>query len=90
MATYSSILAWRISWTEEPGGLQSMGSQRVGHGRATKHTQPFYIPKIYFNLCYTCNMVTSSQGMHARAHLIAPSRSTTRRYLGDVQAVLGS
>jgi len=31
MATYSSILAWRIPWTEEPGGLQSMGSQRVGH-----------------------------------------------------------
>ena len=31
MATHSSILAWRILWTEEPGGLQSMGSQRVGH-----------------------------------------------------------
>ena len=31
MATPSSILAWKISWTEEPGGLQSMGSQRVGH-----------------------------------------------------------
>ena len=31
MATQSSILAWRIPWTEEPGGLQSMGSQRVGH-----------------------------------------------------------
>ena len=31
MATCSSILAWKISWTEEPGGLQSMGSQRVGH-----------------------------------------------------------
>ena len=31
MATYSSILAWRIPWTEEPGGLQPMGSQRVGH-----------------------------------------------------------
>ena len=30
MATHSSILAWRIPWTEEPGGLQSMGSQRVG------------------------------------------------------------
>ena len=29
MATYSSILAWKISWTEEPGGLQSMGSQRA-------------------------------------------------------------
>ena len=31
MATHSSILAWKISWTEEPDGLQSMGSQRVGH-----------------------------------------------------------
>ena len=31
MATHSSILAWRIPWAEEPGGLQSMGSQRVGH-----------------------------------------------------------
>ena len=30
-ATHSSILAWRIPWTEEPGGLQSMGSQRVSH-----------------------------------------------------------
>ena len=29
MATYSSILAWKIPWTEEPGGLQSMGSERV-------------------------------------------------------------
>ena len=31
MATHSSVLAWRIPWTEEPGGLQSMGSHRVGH-----------------------------------------------------------
>ena len=31
MATYSSILAWKIPWTEEPGKLQSMGSQRVRH-----------------------------------------------------------
>ena len=31
MATHSSILGWRIPWTEEPGGLQSKGSQRVGH-----------------------------------------------------------
>ena len=36
-ATHSSDLAWEILWTEEPGGLQSMGSQRVGHGRATEH-----------------------------------------------------
>ena len=35
MATHSSILAWKIPWTEEPGRLQSMGSQRVGHDWAT-------------------------------------------------------
>ena len=35
MATHSSILAWRIPWTEKPGGLQSVGSQRVGHDRVT-------------------------------------------------------
>ena len=34
-ATHSSTLAWKIPWTEEPGRLQSMGSQRVGHDRAT-------------------------------------------------------
>ena len=31
MATHSSILAWKMPWTEEPGGLQSMGSQRIRH-----------------------------------------------------------
>ena len=31
MATHSSTLAWKIPWTEEPGGLQSTGSQRIGH-----------------------------------------------------------
>ena len=35
MATHSSILDWRIPWTEEPGGLQFMGSQRVRHDRVT-------------------------------------------------------
>ena len=44
MATHSSILAWRIPWMEEPGGLQSMGSQRVGHNWAT-YT---YISKLSF------------------------------------------
>ena len=39
MATHSSILAWRIPWTEEPGGLQSMGSQTVGHNLVTKQQQ---------------------------------------------------
>ena len=35
MATHSSTLAWKIPWMEEPGRLQSMGSQRVGHDRVT-------------------------------------------------------
>ena len=39
MAAHSSILAWRIPWTEEPGRLQSMGSQRVRHSLATKQQQ---------------------------------------------------
>ena len=39
MATHSSILAWRIPWTEEPGGRQSMGSQRVDHNRVTKQLE---------------------------------------------------
>ena len=42
IATHSRILAWRIQWIEEPGGLQSMGSQRVGHDWATKQ-QNIYI-----------------------------------------------
>ena len=37
MATHSSFLAWRIPWTEEPGGLQSLGSQIVGLSRMTEH-----------------------------------------------------
>ena len=36
MATHSNILAWRIPWTEEPGGLQSMGLQRAGHDSKKK------------------------------------------------------
>ena len=36
MTTRSSILAWEIPWREQPGGLQSMGSQRVGHDLVTK------------------------------------------------------
>ena len=46
MATHSSILAWRIPWTEEPGGLQSMGSHRVGHDWVTNTFpfQPFLAP----------------------------------------------
>jgi len=43
MATHSSILAQEIPWMEEPGGLQSMGSQRVGHDLATEQQQQEYL-----------------------------------------------
>ena len=39
MATHSSILAWETPWTAETGGLQSMGSQRVGQNIATEHAR---------------------------------------------------
>ena len=42
MATHFSILDWRIPWTEEPGGLQSMGLQKVGHDSVT-NTTAYYI-----------------------------------------------
>ena len=47
MATHSSILAWKIPQTEEPGGLQSMGLQRVGHDLATKQQQKSDDPYLY-------------------------------------------
>ena len=39
MTTYSSILAWEVPWTEQPGGLQSTGLQRAGHHLSTKQQQ---------------------------------------------------
>ena len=48
----SSILAWRIPWTEEPGGLQSIGSPRIGHDLATEHTGTCY-HAVYPNLTDT-------------------------------------
>ena len=54
MTNDSSILAWEIPWTEEPGGLQSTGSQRVGHDLVTKQQQKiietisFYLENFLF------------------------------------------
>ena len=46
MATHSSILAWRIPWTEESGGLQSMGLQRVRHNLETEYTGTLWIGRL--------------------------------------------
>ena len=51
MATHSSILAWRVPWTEEPGGLQSKELQRIGHDWVTKyiHMHSYCIKKSYIS-----------------------------------------
>ena len=51
MATHSSIVAWKIPWREEPGGLQSMGSHRVGHARTRTHIDNIIGPVM--NECQT-------------------------------------
>ena len=47
MATHSSILAWEIPWTEKPGGLQSMGSQKSWTHLATKQQTPIDVEMIF-------------------------------------------
>ena len=46
MAIHSSVLTWEVPWTEEPGGLQSMGSQSVGRYLATKQQQQILMEKL--------------------------------------------
>ena len=46
MATHSSVPAWRIPWTEEPGRLQSVGLQRVGHSLATEQQESMFISQV--------------------------------------------
>ena len=48
MATHSSTHAWKIPWVEKPGGLQSMGSQRVGHDWATSLSLSFFYTNVIF------------------------------------------
>ena len=46
MATHTSVLAWRIPWTEEPNQLKPMESQRVGHNRATEHSTQTHLEDV--------------------------------------------
>ena len=60
MATHSSILAWKIPWTEEPGRLQSTGSQRVGCDLAHTHKEiiTVYVSlSLYLLIIYICHVV---------------------------------
>ena len=84
MATHSSILAWRISWTEEPGGLQAMGSQRVGHGRVTEHTQ-HYVCASVLNFKMTVMLGTTREaeetpGSASLSWIVCARGSGTQKY----------
>ena len=57
MAAHSSIFAWRMPWTEEPGGLQSLGSPRVGHDFTSTHAWTCYLFDL--STCY-CSHLTMS------------------------------
>ena len=54
MATHSSVLAWKTPWTEEPGGLQSMGSQRVGHDWTIEDRVGYYFISPFLKFYLLC------------------------------------
>ena len=83
MATHSSILAWRIPWTEEPGGLQSTGSQRVGHDGVTSLS-------LLFNL-YTEYIMRNTGLKEAQAGIkIAGRNINNLRYADDTTLMVKS
>ena len=65
MATHSSILATITPWTEKPGGLESMRSQRVGHNRVTEHTRMLLLAD-EFNLTNTRKLVANEKSFQVR------------------------
>ena len=88
MATHSSIFAWEIPWTEEPGGLQSMGSQRVRHIWVTLRVSECIYINATFSICpslsfprrvhksipYICISISFSNAcMHAKSLLLCPT-----------------
>ena len=71
MATHSSILAWEIPWTEEPGRLQSLGSLRVRHNFVAKTTHCL----INWKLLFSCSVVPDSLWPHGLQHARLPCPS---------------
>ena len=83
MATHSSVLFWGIPWTEEPGRLQSMELQRVGHDRETKHTCKVTVSEGHGNpLQYSCLENPTERGAWwATVHGVAKSWTQLKRPL---------
>ena len=77
-ATHSSILAWRIPWTEEPGRLQPMGSQRVGHNWATSLLLDAMTNSTDISLSKLQEMVNNREAWHAAVHAVAESKMTEK------------
>ena len=74
VVTHSSVLAWRIPWTEEPGGLPSMGSQRIRHDWMT-NTFTFFIL-----LLFSCWVMSNSLQPHGPQHAILPCPSLSPKF----------
>ena len=75
MATHSSILAWKIPWMKEPGGLQSMGSQRVGHDWATNtHTKFWKFSGIVSSNIFFWTIPSLSQTLNGHFNISHKSR----------------
>ena len=88
MATHSSILAWRIPWTEEPAGLQSMRSQRAGHDLVTEQYRVLRLtPKVSLS-CFPIRVSISNwphcscrgaRTSYQRAHAVVVTLSLTSK-----------
>ena len=82
MATHSSILAWRIPWTGEPGGLQSRGSQRVGHDWVA-NTQTHVVSSVAQSCLTLCNPMDCSMPGLPVHHQLPEVTQTCVHQVGD-------
>ena len=78
MANHSTILAWKIPWMEEPGRLQSLGSQRVGHDTVTSFSLSSLTPGSFFSALFA---TSQGQGM------LAPDRELLSGLLSSAQSL---
>ena len=81
MAAHSSMLAWKIPWSEEPGGLQSMGLQRAGHDWVTKHS-PHNNPVYYLHSSWVCYADQSPRKVSGSSNIVNCSSGHCDKWAG--------